>query len=88
MWVATSYDNVNSLFDEEKPVIIFKHSYRCSISSMALNLIENIGGEINKKAKFILIDVINQRDLSISISERSEERRVGKECRSRWSPYH
>ena len=23
-----------------------------------------------------------------SIGERSEERRVGKECRSRWSPYH
>ena len=22
------------------------------------------------------------------IYERSEERRVGKECRSRWSPYH
>ena len=22
------------------------------------------------------------------IRERSEERRVGKECRSRWSPYH
>ena len=22
------------------------------------------------------------------ISQRSEERRVGKECRSRWSPYH
>src|SRR2546430_17295616 len=22
------------------------------------------------------------------VSERSEERRVGKECRSRWSPYH
>jgi len=25
---------------------------------------------------------------AISIVERSEERRVGKECRSRWSPYH
>ena len=24
----------------------------------------------------------------IEISTRSEERRVGKECRSRWSPYH
>src|SRR5258708_599214 len=24
----------------------------------------------------------------ILISSRSEERRVGKECRSRWSPYH
>ena len=22
------------------------------------------------------------------INRRSEERRVGKECRSRWSPYH
>ena len=26
--------------------------------------------------------------LSGSKVERSEERRVGKECRSRWSPYH
>ena len=24
----------------------------------------------------------------ISDEQRSEERRVGKECRSRWSPYH
>src|SRR2546430_11590007 len=26
--------------------------------------------------------------LVICFSSRSEERRVGKECRSRWSPYH
>ena len=26
--------------------------------------------------------------LTESLRERSEERRVGKECRSRWSPYH
>ena len=25
---------------------------------------------------------------SVDIKQRSEERRVGKECRSRWSPYH
>ena len=25
---------------------------------------------------------------NIILGERSEERRVGKECRSRWSPYH
>ena len=24
----------------------------------------------------------------LNFSHRSEERRVGKECRSRWSPYH
>ena len=26
--------------------------------------------------------------LETTTKERSEERRVGKECRSRWSPYH
>ncbi len=26
--------------------------------------------------------------LNVSLNQRSEERRVGKECRSRWSPYH
>src|SRR2546430_1145164 len=24
----------------------------------------------------------------VTVAQRSEERRVGKECRSRWSPYH
>src|SRR3712207_7832317 len=27
-------------------------------------------------------------DLLGALDDRSEERRVGKECRSRWSPYH
>ena len=26
--------------------------------------------------------------ITVELEERSEERRVGKECRSRWSPYH
>ena len=33
-----------------------------------------------KLTRLLLFKTINQR--------RSEERRVGKECRSRWSPYH
>ena len=40
--------------------------------------------------------VIQQRNVTViafvamggSMASRSEERRVGKECRSRWSPYH
>ena len=32
---------------------------------------------------FIVHEVTQQLD-----DDRSEERRVGKECRSRWSPYH
>src|SRR3712207_4898888 len=40
------------------------------------------------------IGVVRRRSLGggmeeeILLSNRSEERRVGKECRSRWSPYH
>ena len=35
-------------------------------------------------------DTVNDELLkfAVIISQRSEERRVGKECRSRWSPYH
>ena len=29
-----------------------------------------------------------ERIFTLESAERSEERRVGKECRSRWSPYH
>ena len=36
--------------------------------------------------------IISVSDSSVAevskLAERSEERRVGKECRSRWSPYH
>ena len=38
----------------------------------------SIGSLVAKKLKVEFIDV----------DKRSEERRVGKECRSRWSPYH
>ena len=32
---------------------------------------------------------VSKGDISNSVTAtRSEERRVGKECRSRWSPYH
>ena len=31
---------------------------------------------------------INLTSRNTNLDDRSEERRVGKECRSRWSPYH
>ena len=33
-------------------------------------------------------DYIKKVSDSVNEAVRSEERRVGKECRSRWSPYH
>ena len=37
-----------------------------------------------EKNEYCVIDFTDMWDLK----KRSEERRVGKECRSRWSPYH
>src|SRR5256884_2596148 len=34
------------------------------------------------------IDLLPKIKLEMVVPGRSEERRVGKECRSRWSPYH
>ena len=34
-----------------------------------------VANELKNGARYVMVD-------------RSEERRVGKECRSRWSPYH
>ena len=35
------------------------------------------------------LTAVNRFSLDVGAGEiRSEERRVGKECRSRWSPYH
>ena len=44
--------------------------------------------EQDKLALLRLIECSNGVVQHMFRNERSEERRVGKECRSRWSPYH
>ena len=45
----------------------------------AMDELERNADEIAKKAMYKGAGML---------ADRSEERRVGKECRSRWSPYH
>src|SRR5882762_10955154 len=45
------------------------------------------GSEDKKRSKSSIWRCISSQ-LDASNKARSEERRVGKECRSRWSPYH
>src|SRR3712207_9574261 len=54
---------------------------------------EQIGTEMGMQPKArILATAVSGADPTIMLTgpapARSEERRVGKECRSRWSPYH
>ena len=44
-------------------------------------------GELELVEQAIALDE-KRRALQTELLTRSEERRVGKECRSRWSPYH
>ena len=44
-----------------------------------LNCLESVGGDLN---------AFTNKEDTVYYTTRSEERRVGKECRSRWSPYH
>src|SRR2546429_62697 len=45
--------------------------------------------ENNRKAKYYRLTAAGKGRLQSEAEQwRSEERRVGKECRSRWSPYH
>lgn len=51
----------------EKPVLLFKHSTRCSISSMALNRFEaNMDPE---KATCVYLDLLSYRPLSDEIAQ-------------------
>src|SRR5256886_16275805 len=43
---------------------------------------------LQKEGKIRHVGVSNFDVAELARARRSEERRVGKECRSRWSPYH
>ena len=60
-------------------------------------IVDEISGYLNDAAGVVLVNyrgltVEQDTQLRKQLREagvvRSEERRVGKECRSRWSPYH
>ena len=49
--------------------------------------VEIVGEQASKMKKPQVVPAPKAAGLSVTPT-RSEERRVGKECRSRWSPYH
>ena len=63
-------------------------------AAMGTNTVEREGVSFSHPATFVLVGTMNPEEgelrpqLLDRFALRSEERRVGKECRSRWSPYH
>ena len=53
---------------------------------VAVDVVEDLLAEVGQDDLAALGDRLEDAVVSVVLS--SEERRVGKECRSRWSPYH
>ena len=69
----TSSDQLNEIIEEsaEKPVLIFKHSTSCSISSMAMDrLVRGWEDEYSSKLKAYYLDLLAFRDTSNAVADR------------------
>ena len=62
------------------------------VNVVVVGVPRTLGGEVGFQARKVLsrLDALKAEFPGVRFVEwdRSEERRVGKECRSRWSPYH
>ena len=95
-------DKIESICDilSETLQIIYlqEHRKETRMSELITLSIPFLGTSLGAAMVFFLKDKIAPRieklllgfaaGVMIAASVRSEERRVGKECRSRWSPYH
>ncbi|MDG1333847.1 MAG: bacillithiol system redox-active protein YtxJ [Crocinitomicaceae bacterium] len=62
----TSVDQLKEVIasSSEKPVLLFKHSTRCSISSMALNSFQHGWEGTPEEIDIYYLDLLNYRDVS------------------------
>jgi bacillithiol system protein YtxJ len=73
-WIElTDLGQLNEIIDSshQQPVVIFKHSTRCSISRMALKQFEN-EFDLEGSVTPYFLDLINYRDISNEIATRFE----------------
>ncbi len=63
------FDEIDEI-SQTKPVVLFKHSIRCSISRMALKQFDAEFNYPEEKIEWYLLDLLNHRDLSNEIASR------------------
>ncbi len=63
------FDEIDEI-SQTKPVVLFKHSTRCSISRMALKQFDAEFNYPEEKIDWYLLDLLNHRDLSNEIASK------------------
>ena len=70
----------------------FTRNFTSNDSTLASSERMTLDGAVNKTSILLVLCFLGAgvgwNMPVLSLPARSEERRVGKECRSRWSPYH
>src|SRR3989454_11936068 len=91
-YLNTLEDAMNAFYQHHQDNI--RLQYRCFDRLLLNGLIqpfqqpERVVGFFNSYRQLYPVSRDLLRQISSQYHQRSEERRVGKECRSRWSPYH
>src|SRR3712207_9522826 len=97
VWVEINLDNLEFNFRELKKrvadstkmcMVVKADAYGHGAAEVA-QFYESIGADFFAVSRAKECKELRDRGIKLPILNlRSEERRVGKECRSRWSPYH
>ena len=80
------FREVEHQFGFEKALAAMKTAYPQAKKMQMKRLDKTLGFEEENGVPKALLNMPKEKLLELTT--RSEERRVGKECRSRWSPYH
>ena len=86
--------DINTMSKQEIITEYGRHEGDTGSPEVQIALLTNRINHLNDHLKFHKNDHHSRRGLLLmdwlltTFGVRSEERRVGKECRSRWSPYH
>ena len=77
-----------SVKDFSDPVLdLIERTYTESFPEVERRDFSLVRNLVRDESRFIVY-ALSKEDRYVGFITRSEERRVGKECRSRWSPYH
>ena len=84
---VTKAQNEAVPYTVEEMVREAKSAYEAGAAILHIHVREDDGTPTQNRDRFkVVMDAIRKELPDVIM--RSEERRVGKECRSRWSPYH